>query len=203
MRRSLNGRTRIYLKHISTFRAGENRVLYIKRGIAPFGFQTLIRRRRLIALNLNPFLRHCNCNSNMCQNLIALYCGICIGTKKDAFPREICWYWTWCPTRWCDQPFSFQRRPGTRITEMETKIKDHGFQIGAVERLINIRYSDDTYAKSMEELVDMLELLLPTCIHWSGAERLKNLNFQCLFRGTVFCRSGRWLDRDFAWWTQA
>ena len=74
---------------------------------------------------------------------------------------------------------------------METKIKDHGFQIGAVERLINIRYTDDTYAKSMEELVDMLELLLPTCIHWSGAERLKNLNFQCLFRGTVFCRSGR------------
>ena len=50
---------------------------------------------------------------------------------------------------------------------METKIKDHGFQIGAVERLINIRYTDDTYAKSMEELVDMLELLLPTCIHWS------------------------------------
>ena len=86
----MNGRTRIYLKNISTFRAGENRVLYIKRGIAPFGFQILIRRRRLIALNLNPFLRHCNCNSNMCQNLIALYCGICIGTKKDAFPREIC-----------------------------------------------------------------------------------------------------------------
>ena len=83
MRRSLNGRTRIYLKNISTCRAGEHRVLYIKRGIAPFGFQTLIRRRRLIALNLNPFLRHCNIN--MCQNLIALYCGICIEPERMHF----------------------------------------------------------------------------------------------------------------------
>eukprot|EP00435_Cladocopium_sp_Y103_P027156 s884_g6.t1 len=40
---------------------------------------------------------------------------------------------------------------------------NHGLQIGAVERLTNIRYADDImiYAKSMEEFVNMLELLLP------------------------------------------
>jgi hypothetical protein len=49
------------------------------------------------------------------------------------------------------------------LRKWKLKLKDHGFQIGAVERLINIRHTDDImpYAKSMEELVDMLELLFP------------------------------------------
>ena len=165
MRCSLNGRTRIYLKHISTFRAGENRVRYIKRGIAPFGFQTLIRRRRLIALNLNPFFEASQIATTTCvpKSYSALLWNLYRNQKKMHFRGKFVDIERGVRQGDVISPFLSNAGLEHALRKWKLKLKDHGFQIGAVERLINIRHTDDImpYAKSMEELVDMLELLFP------------------------------------------
>jgi hypothetical protein len=45
------------------------------------------------------------------------------------------------------------------LRQWKRTLKTNGFQIGAVQRLTNVRYADDImiHAKCMDELVDMLE----------------------------------------------
>lgn len=89
------------------------------------------------------------------------------------------------------------------MRKWKEKLKNHGFHIGAVEALTNINHANDimTHAKSMQEFVDMLELLLSefaSIVLELNVSKTKNE--KRMFEGTVFCRSGRWIHRFFSLW---
>ena len=61
------------------------------------------------------------------------------------------------------RPLPFKAALEHALRKWKRKLAGHGFLLGGTERLINIKHADDimVYAKSMDELVDMLELLYP------------------------------------------
>ena len=60
-------------------------------------------------------------------------------------------------------PLLFNAALEHALRKWKRKVAGQGFQLGGTERLTNTRYTDDImpFAKSVEKLVDMLELLYP------------------------------------------
>ena len=93
----------------------------------------------------------------MCQHLIALCCGIGTGTNKDAFPAGKFLTLHVVPEK--SDVISllfFNANLEHALRQWKRTSKTNGFQIGAVQKLTNVRHADDImiHAKCMDELVD-------------------------------------------------
>ena len=88
-------------------------------------------------------------------------------------------------------PLFFKAGLGHALRKWKQKLKHHGFLDGARERLTNIRFADDLmlYAKTLHELVEMLELLvldlssIEIHLNVSKTNILTNTNFIDILKG--------------------
>lgn len=75
------------------------------------------------------------------------------------------------------RPLLFNAGLEHALRKWKQKLKHHGLLVGARERLTNIRFADDLmlYAKTLREIVKMLELLLlESFFFWASIECIQN-----------------------------